>query len=76
MILLESSALIESFRRNGRKDILARVRNAVVTGVAALCEPVMLELWAGAKGRLEKIKIQEMQNLLPMLECDAGGWRG
>lgn len=75
MILLESSALIESFRRSARKDFLARVRNAIVSGRAVVCEPVLLELWAGASGHSEKKKIEEIQSLLPSLECDALAWR-
>jgi predicted nucleic acid-binding protein len=75
VILLESSALIESFRKNARKDILARVRHAVVTGQAAVCEPVLLELWAGASGASEKKKIREISDLLPSLDCDAEAWR-
>jgi len=75
VILLESSALIESFRHTARKDILARVRNAVVTGKAAVCEPVLLELWAGASGTAEKKKLREISDLLPCLACDAEVWQ-
>jgi predicted nucleic acid-binding protein len=74
VILLESSALIESFRANARKDILARVRHAITSDVAVVCEPVLLELWAGVRGADEKKKITQLQNILPSLECDAETW--
>jgi len=74
VILLESSALIESFRKNARKDIIARVRNAIINGEAAVCEPILLELWAGASGLSEKKKIQEISETLAILECDAMVW--
>jgi len=74
VILLESSALIESFRANARRDIIARVRNAIVTGAAVVCEPVLLELWAGARGAGDKKKIEGISKNLHSLECDAQAW--
>lgn len=75
MILLETSALIENLRAGGRKDIKARVQAAILSTDAALCEPVLLELWAGAIGRKDAKVIRAFEDALPILECDKEVWR-
>ncbi len=74
MILLESSALIESFRKKGRADIRARVQAALLSNVAAVCDPVLLELYAGAAGKKELEMIREYEQNLPVLACDSEVW--
>jgi|GEM_PF-2862918 len=74
MILLESSALIESFRRKGRADIRARVQAALLSNAAAVCDPVLLELYAGAAGRKDLDMIGDYEKNLPILPCDDKVW--
>lgn len=74
MILLESSALIESFRKKGRADIRARVQAALLSSVAAVCDPVLLELYAGAAGSKELDLISDYEKNLPILPCDDKAW--
>ncbi len=74
MILLESSALIEAFRKKGRADIRARVQAALLSNAAAVCDPVLLELYAGAAGRKELDMIGEYEKNLPILPCDDKVW--
>lgn len=74
MILLESSAYIENLRKGGRQDIKARVRAALLASKAAMCEPVLLELWAGCRGA-EAAVLKSFESTLPKLECDAEVWR-
>ncbi len=74
MILLESSAFIENLRENGRRDIKARVKAALLNSKAALCEPVLLELWGGCKAGKEAKVLKAFESTLPMLECDALVW--
>lgn len=74
MILLESSALIEAFRKKGRADIRARVQAALLSNAAAICDPVLLELYAGAAGRKELDMISDYEKNLPVLQCDGRVW--
>ena len=75
MILLESSALIESFRKKGRADIRARVQAALLSSAAAICDPVLLEFYAGAAGRKELEMIADYEKNLPILPCDDKVWK-
>ena len=75
MILLESSAFIENLRANGRRDIKARVKAAILASRACLCEPVMLELWAGCRAGKEAKALKQFESTLPFLECDTATWR-
>lgn len=75
MILLESSAFIENLRKNGRRDIKARVKSALLASKAALCEPVLLELWSGCKAGKEAEVLEAFQATLPILACDALVWK-
>ena len=75
MILLESSALIESFRKKGRGDIRARVQAALLSNSAAVCDPVLLELYAGAAGRKDIDMIGDYEKHLPVLPCDDKVWK-
>lgn len=74
MILLETSALIEACRKNGRTDAKARVESALRSGKAALCQPVLLELRAGLKHQQEFDLIDEYQEVLPLLPVTDEVW--
>ena len=73
-ILLESSALIEAARKKGRGDIRARVKAAMLSGQAVICEPVLLELMNGARGSKERKYIADLGKTLPMLTCGPDQW--
>jgi len=75
VILLESSAFIENLRAGGRRDIKARVKAALLASKAVLCEPVMLELWAGCKAGKEAKVLRQFESTLPSLPCDAEAWQ-
>ena len=75
MILLETSALIEAWRRNGRGDAKARVESALRSGRAALCQPVVLELSAGQKMSEELKLLQDYLEVLPLLPITDEVWQ-
>ena len=75
MILLETSALIEAWRRNGRGDAKARVESALRSGRAALCQPVVLELSAGLKKSEELKLLQDYLEVLPLLPITNEVWQ-
>ena len=74
MILLETSALIEAWRKNGRGDAKARVESALRSGKAALCQPVILELSAGLKKPEEFKLLQDYLDVLPLLPITDEVW--
>jgi len=49
MILIDTSAWIEFFRRMGDREVKARVAGYIDLGEAAYCGPVQFELLAGAR---------------------------
>ena len=75
MILLETSALIEAWRRNGRGDAKARVESALRSGRAALCQPVVLELSAGLKKPEDFRLLQDYLEVLPLLRITNEVWQ-
>jgi predicted nucleic acid-binding protein len=75
VILLESSAFIENLRENGRRDIKGRVKAALLASRAVLCEPVLLELWAGCSGKKEAKALKAFEATLPILACDSLAWQ-
>lgn len=75
MILLETSALIEAWRKNGRGDVKARVESALRSGRAALCQPVVLELSAGLREPEELKLLQDYLDVLPLLPITDAVWQ-
>ncbi|AFM14458.1 PIN domain-containing protein [Turneriella parva] len=75
MILLETSALIEAWRKHGRGDAKARVESALRSGRAALCQPVVLELSAGLKKSEEFKLLQDYLEVLPLLPITDEVWQ-
>ncbi|MFZ5630451.1 MAG: PIN domain-containing protein [Spirochaetota bacterium] len=75
MILLETSALIEAWRKNGRGDAKARVESALRSGRAALCQPVVLELSAGLRKPEEFKLLQDYLDVLPLLPISDEVWQ-
>lgn len=74
MILLETSALIETCRKNGRADAKARVESALRSGKAVLCQPVLLELRAGLRHKSEFDQIDGYVEVLPILPITDPVW--
>jgi len=75
MILLDTSALIEALREKGQGDIRARVGSALRSGEAVICEPVLLELYQGARGAKEIQMVKEYENVLTQLKCTDQVWK-
>jgi len=75
LILLETSALIEAWRTNGRADAKARVESALRSGKAALCQPVVLEMRAGLKRPQEFQMLQDFIDVVAMLPVTDEVWQ-
>jgi predicted nucleic acid-binding protein len=74
MKLVDTSAWVE-YLRSGHSEVAGLVESLVVSGDAALCDMVMLELWNGARGLPEKRKLAELSAASPLLETNAEVWK-
>jgi predicted nucleic acid-binding protein len=72
--LVDTSAWIEQLRRNGDAAVRRRVEGLLVTGEAAWCPVVRLELWTGAGGRREQRVLRDMERELQTLEVTPTVW--
>lgn len=73
--LIDTSAWIETLRPEGDADTRRAVEEATRDGDAALCEMVLLELWAGAGNIREQAVITRLAADLEMLPIDAHVWQ-
>ena len=74
MVLVDSSAWIATTRRGGDENLRERVNALIRTRQAAWCPAVRLELWPGAKGRMEISKADGIEGSDPRPGDDAAGW--
>ena len=74
--LVDTSAWIEVLRRDGDLKVRQAVVEAAREGRAAICNMVLLELWAGAGGSHERAGIAEMATVLECLRIDDDVWKG
>lgn len=75
LTLIDTSAWIEALRSKGSVEITKQVDALLQSGQARFCEPVILELYNGAKGKNEILKLREMANAIPMLPTTETIWR-
>ena len=73
MILIDTSAWIEFFRRRGDVAVKSRVAGLVETGDAAFCGPVLYELMLGARPT-EAIFIRQALGFCRLLDFPAAAW--
>jgi hypothetical protein len=73
-LLVDTSAWIETLRKDGDAAVRDVVRQATLEGRVATCEMVVLELWNGARGEQERAVIRELEDTLERLSIDDGVW--
>ena len=72
--LVDTSAWIELFRPTGDPVVRRAVEDATREGAAVLCDMVLLELWAGARGAHERGLIARLAADVEVLPIDADVW--
>ncbi|RPJ33373.1 MAG: PIN domain-containing protein [Verrucomicrobiaceae bacterium] len=75
LVLVDSSAWVEAGRVGGSPDIIARVEGLISSGLAAMTEPVWMELYQGIRGKREEARLEVTRSLCVWLECDAACWQ-
>jgi predicted nucleic acid-binding protein len=74
MKLVDTSAWVE-YLRFRQSEVADNVESLLLSGDAALCDMVMLELWNGARGQAEKRKLADLSAASPRLEINAEVWQ-
>jgi len=74
MVLIDTSAWIEFFRRDGSPAVKLAMKALVEELEATLCGPVEMEFLGGARPH-ERQRIQSRFDLLPYLNNDQKIWR-
>jgi predicted nucleic acid-binding protein len=74
MVIVDTSAWVEFFRRDGDLKVKLAVKALLDEYEATLCGPVEMEFLAGAFPR-ERAKIQAWFDILPYLPNDQKLWR-
>jgi predicted nucleic acid-binding protein len=74
MKLVDTSSWIEQLRRGGDPAVRERVEALLLTGEAAWCPMVRLELWNGAQGERERAVLREMEREVAALEIGEEVW--
>ena len=75
MILVDTSSWIHFLRTSGDAEVRERVRAHLLSGDAAWCPIVRLELWNGARGQREKTILREFEEVLPELPITEAIWQ-
>jgi predicted nucleic acid-binding protein len=73
-VLVDTSAWIETLRRNGDPDVRASVRAVTQEGRAVLCDLVLLELWNGAQGADEHSILRELELTIEKVPTPPAVW--
>jgi predicted nucleic acid-binding protein len=73
--LIDSSAWVEAGRPGGDLEIAARLADLMSKGLAAMTEPVWMELYQGIRGKREEARLEMTRSLCVWLEFDAECWQ-
>lgn len=75
MKLVDSSSWVHALRRRGDDSARERVRLLVLSGQAAWCPVIRLELWAGVGADPERQMLKEMEQRIPELLINDEIWQ-
>lgn len=73
--LVDSSAWVEAGRSGGNPEITARLADLMNSGLAAMTEPVWMELYQGIRGKREEARLEMTRSLCVWLEFDSECWQ-
>ena len=62
-------------RTTGRLDVRQRVGALILNGMAAWCDMIAVELWNGAHGAYEKLKLEELERDILCLPTTQDVWK-
>lgn len=74
MILIDTSSLVHFLRRKGHPRVKDRVREILLSGEAALCEMVVVELWMGVASHEDAQDVADLASLVTHLSINEKVW--
>ncbi len=75
IFLVDSSAWVEAGRPGGDPEIVSRLAGLVSSGLAAMTDPVWMELYQGIRGKREEARLEMTRSLCVWLDFDAECWQ-
>lgn len=75
MVLIDSSIWIDTLRSGGPEESRRRVGSLLMSGEAAWCPAVRLELWAGIRDDRERRTLSEYASLVTDLPVTDAVWQ-
>lgn len=75
VVLIDTSSWIEALRQTGNTEVRERVTSLMISGRAAWCDMVIVELWNGARGDYEKQKLKELEKEILSLQITTAVWQ-
>lgn len=73
-VLIDSSVWIAVTRKGGDPVLTAEVGELLFSRMAAMTEPVWIELYQGIKGKQEEAKLKKLKETCTWLAFDEGCW--
>lgn len=73
-MLIDTSAWTHTFRRGGNPTVKARIDALSADRLAAWCDPIRLELWAGVRGDVERRSLTKLESSAQKLEITDVVW--
>lgn len=73
-VLIDTSCWIEALRNEGNPAIQQQVKHLLLSGEAAVCDMILLELWNGARGQYQKDQLRRLETTLIHLPIDKAVW--
>jgi predicted nucleic acid-binding protein len=74
LVLVDSSVWIQATRKGGDPVIAAELGELLVSGMAAMTEPVWLEMYQGIRGKKEEERLEESRRSCTWLAFDDACW--
>ncbi|MFN3480773.1 MAG: PIN domain-containing protein [Thermodesulfovibrionales bacterium] len=75
VVLIDTSSWIEALRQSGNTEVRERVASLMLSGRAAWCEMVIVELWNGARGDYEKQRLRALEQEILLLPITPDVWQ-
>ena len=74
LVLVDSSVWIQATRKGGDPVIAAQRGELLVSGMAAMTDPVWLEMYQGIRGKKEEVRLEESRRSCTWLDFDKACW--
>lgn len=74
LVLVDSSVWIEATRKGGDPAVAAKLGDLLLSGRAAMTEPVWFEIYQGIRGKKEEARLEASKSSCTWLAFDKACW--